>query len=305
MWRCSLCGERQYEELRRCGQCGTRRREEHFSGEVPSPEGTEGAKQEHKRKGTAGYAIKPPRVREIVHDEEECDRKITAGIHRVVSWAFRAALAVSLVVAFVRLLDQPPVTVGDYLTALGGAILVALLAGVLAATLYIMAVHAPWQPWARARPGAPGPRSPFRTLKELLEQALAHEPPPGPRLDIRGVRLSRDFVDDPDEGPEREATKTFLGELRTAVREAAKEWGPAAFHGGPGDEGFPRWAEKAVWLAYWPTEGRLAFVAVWQEGPRLALELVVGVAYKPERLAGEEGEQPPRPSDGERIRKMR
>jgi hypothetical protein len=283
MWVCPRCRERHEEHFQVCWACGEPRGYRDLPDQVTC-DGTRLLSPTEAEELAAHEALQ----KKAWHPHEEHAWQATAGAHRFASCAFRVAVGVILALglAVTLLWDRDHALTNVVVvpvTALIGGVLVwpmALFAYLLVAN------RGNAQPDA-GKSGAAGVRSPFGSASQILEGMLAKERPASPSLDIHALRWSRDFLDDADSEPQREATEEFLGAFRELTAEVGNAWGPPGFQGEPGEQGCPDWAEGMLSLASWRRGEQTAFVAVRQEGPRLALELVLGVAHPAGSAAGE------------------
>jgi hypothetical protein len=92
------------------------------------------------------------------------------------------------------------------------------------------------------------------------------------------LRETRDFWDDDWDYDEMEALfDELVAEMDALVAGLTTAWGPPAFHGRSDDAGYPEWAFHDV-IAYWPRQGRYAYVAVVHEDKELPIDLRLGVS---------------------------
>jgi hypothetical protein len=283
MWVCPRCRKRHEERFEVCWACGEPRGYRDLPDQVTC-DGTRLLSPTEAEELAAREALQ----KKAWHPHEEHDWRATAGAHRFASCAFRVAvwviLALGLVITLLWDRDHA-------LTNLIAVPVAALLGGVLvwpmALFAYLIYANLGYARTDAGQSGKTAVRSPFGTARQILEGMLAKERPDSPFLDTHALRWSRDFLDDADDQPERETTAEFLDALRELTAQVASDWGPPGFQSRPGEAGCPAWAEGMLRLACWHKGGGTAFVALRQEGPRLALELVLGVAHQQDSAAAE------------------
>jgi hypothetical protein len=289
MWVCPRCRERHEEHFEVCWACGEPRGYRDLPDQVTC-DGTRLLSPTEAEELAAREALQ----KKAWHPHEEHEWQATAAAHRFASLAARRAAWAFLALGFgITLIWDRNHYLNNLIAVPVTAVLSGLLAWPMALFAYLMVVN-----FGHARPGA-GPHgaarshSAFGTAAQILEGMLAKGRPGDHPLDTHALRWSRDFLDDADSQPQREATEQFLGAADELTAEVERAWGPPEFRGGPGEEGWPDWAEGMLRLACWRREERTAFVAVRQEGHRLALELILGVAHRADnRRPAPTGQEP-------------